>query len=155
LPAALADDVVVMRLALDGLVARLSVVEVALRREAALLEELQRAVDGGVADPRVHATDGVVELLDREVLLGAEEHARDVVALRRRLEPPFAQRLLELPHAGTHRHAGSAPSRGRRAVARAAVAAPASGTPRRRRARRAGRRAPAAAPPGTRRGRGR
>ena len=87
---------------LGGLVARLAVVEVALVGQPALLEQLERAVDGGVADARVHLLHRGVQLLDRQVLAGAEEHLRDVVALRGRLEAPLAQRLLEEPHAGAH-----------------------------------------------------
>src|SRR5437867_7041599 len=107
LAAALADDVVVVLLiVLHRLVTRLPVVEVALGGQAALLEQLEGAVHGRVPDARVHAPDGGVELLDGEVALGAEEDAGDVVALRRRLEPALAQRLLEPPHAGAHGHGG-------------------------------------------------
>src|SRR5206468_5963830 len=74
LAAALADDVVVVLLVvLHRLVARLPVVEVSLRGEAALLEELERAIHGGVADAWIHALDRGVELLDGEVPLGAEK----------------------------------------------------------------------------------
>src|SRR5262249_2915043 len=104
LPAALADDVVVRRIALDGLEARLAVVEVPLGGEPHLLEQLERPVHGCVPDARVHLADRPVELVDREVALGAEEDARDVVSLRRRLEPPLAQRLLELPHPRARGH---------------------------------------------------
>jgi hypothetical protein len=109
LPAPLADDVVVVldRL-LDRLEARLPVVEVALGGEPDLPQQLEGAVDGGVAHARVHLAHGGVELLDREVSRRAEEHARDVVALRGRLEPALAQRLLELPHPRAHRHGSAA-----------------------------------------------
>src|SRR2546425_5353551 len=107
LAAALADDVVVvLALALDRLEARLAVVEVALGSEPDLLEQLERAVDGGVADAGVHLLDRRVELLDGEVPRGAEEHARDVVPLGGRFETPLAQRLLEPPHPRAHRHGG-------------------------------------------------
>ena len=107
LAAALADDVVVvLALALDRLEARLAVVEVALGSEPDLLEQLERAVDGGVADAWVHLLDRRVELLDGEVPRGAEEHARDVVPLGGRFETPLAQRLLEPPHPRAHRHGG-------------------------------------------------
>src|SRR5579885_1676813 len=105
LPAALADDVVVgSLLAFDRLVAGLPVVEVPLGGEPALLEQPQRAVDRRVAHARVHAAHGAVELLDREVLARREEHPRDIVPLRRRLEPALAQGLLEALHPGAHRH---------------------------------------------------
>src|SRR5262245_15615759 len=112
LPAALADDVVVVLfLRLGGLVARLAIVEVPLVGQAALLEQLERPVDRGVPDARVHLLHRGVQLLDGEVLAGAEEHLRDVVALRRRLEAAFAQRLLEESHAGAdHRRAYAAAS---------------------------------------------
>src|SRR6266516_1807340 len=107
LAATLADDVVVvLALALDRLEARLTVVEVALGSEPDLLEQLERAVDGGVADAWVHLLDRRVELLDGEVPRGAEEHARDVVPLGGRFETPLAQRLLEPPHPRAHRHGG-------------------------------------------------
>src|SRR5262245_1514267 len=112
LPAALADDVVVvLLLRLGGLVARLAIVEMPLVGQAALLEQLERPVDRGVPDARVHLLHRGVQLLDGEVLAGAEEHLRDVVALRRRLEAAFAQRLLEESHAGAdHRRAYAAAS---------------------------------------------
>src|SRR6516165_8118497 len=103
LPAALADDVVVVLLGgLGGLVAGLPVVEVALVRQPAFLEQLEGPVDGRVADARVHLLHGRMQLLDREVLPRPEERARDVVALSSRLEAPLAQRLLEESHAGAH-----------------------------------------------------
>src|SRR5215470_9859050 len=105
LAAALADDVVVMLgLLLDRLVAGLAIVEVPLGGETTLLHQLERPVDGRVPHPRVHLPDRLVELLDREMPLRGEEHLRDVIPLRGRLETPFPQRLLEPPQAGAHRH---------------------------------------------------
>src|SRR5207247_5250710 len=85
LAAALADDVVVvLALALDRLEARLAVVEVALGSEPDLLEQLECAVDGGVADAWVHLLDRRGELLGGGVPRGAEAPARDDVPLGRR-----------------------------------------------------------------------
>src|SRR5262249_24317749 len=69
LSTALADDVIVVLHFLFGrhLVPRLPVVEVALGGDAALPQQAQRAIDGGVADPRVGAPHGVMDLLDRSV----------------------------------------------------------------------------------------
>ena len=82
-------------LTLGGLVARLSVVEVALDGEAALLEQAQRAVHRGVADPRVDLLHLGVELLDADVAVGGEKHAGDVVALRSGLEPSLLEPLAK------------------------------------------------------------
>src|SRR5262249_37517621 len=124
LPAALADDVVVMLLGgLGGLVAGLPVVEVTLVRQPAFLEQLEGPVDRRIADARVHLLHGRVQLLDREVLARAEEGARDVVALRSRLEAPLAQRLLEESHAGAHHARDPTPRCCRAAPARAAARA--------------------------------
>src|SRR5262249_13364912 len=109
LAAALADDVVVvLLLLLDRFVARLAVVEVALGREAALLQELEGAIHRRVADARVHPLDRAVQLLDGEVALRPEEDPGDVVALRRRLEAALAQGLVEALHARPGRHGVSA-----------------------------------------------
>src|SRR5438552_2216288 len=73
LPAALADDVVVLLLiVLHRLVARLPIVEVALGREPALLQQLEGAVHGRVSDTRIHAPHGCVELFHGQMPLGAE-----------------------------------------------------------------------------------
>src|SRR5688572_4667663 len=78
-PAApLADQVVVMVLILDVLEARFAVVKVAFGSEPALPEQPDGAVHGGVAYPRVHALHLAVELLDADVAVVREEHARDV-----------------------------------------------------------------------------
>src|SRR5438128_8827536 len=148
LPAALADDVIVLLLiVLHRLVARLPIVEVALGREPALLQQLEGAVHGRVSDTRIHAPHGCVELFHREMPLGAEEDARDVVALRRRFEAALAQRLLESSHAGAHGHGRERTSRRHRSGARAAGAAPGSRSTSRSRARRAARRGRGRAPP--------
>src|SRR5206468_8272426 len=54
LAAALADDVVVvLRRLLTGLIACLAVLEVALGGEPALLEQLERPIDGRIPHPRI------------------------------------------------------------------------------------------------------
>src|SRR2546423_3689422 len=94
--AALADEVIVPALlTLGGLVARLSVVEVPLDGEAAFLEQAQRAVHRGVADPRVDLLHLGVELLDADVAVGGKKHAGDVVALRGGLEASLLEPLAK------------------------------------------------------------
>src|SRR5262245_65658348 len=98
LAAALADDVIVVLGALLArLVARLAVVEAPLGGEPGFLEQLEGAVDGGVADAGVHLLHRGVELFDRTMPAFGEEHARDVVPLRRGLEAAFLQGFFEGP----------------------------------------------------------
>src|SRR5690606_30947210 len=93
LAAVVADQmiVVIVGALVRELVAGLSVAEVALGGDAALREELEGAVDGGVADLRLLLTHAGEELLDRDVLwrlAGAlEERLRDDAALVGRAEP--------------------------------------------------------------------
>src|SRR5215475_12305479 len=63
-PALHADEMVVVRA--GDLVARLSVLELARARDAAVEEELERAVHGRVADPRVALADAREKLVDRD-----------------------------------------------------------------------------------------
>src|SRR5215469_16224990 len=93
--AALADEMVVMALLVDYLVAPLSVVEMSLRDQLALLEQLQSAVNGGVADVGVDFLDLGVQLLGADVTSQIEEHARDIVALAGGLEPAFLEPRVE------------------------------------------------------------
>ena len=123
LAAALADDVVVvLRPLLAGLVARLAVVEAPLVREPGLLQELERTVDGGVADARIHLTHRGVQLLDRAMAALGEEHARDVVALRRRFEAPLFEGLLEAAQASAQHGVVRPRQRNRRARSRSVAA---------------------------------
>src|SRR5687767_4703042 len=62
--AAAGTDEVIVVLAGD-LVARLPVAELALVREAAVDQELERAIDGGVADPLVALAHPAEQLVDR------------------------------------------------------------------------------------------
>src|SRR5256714_10170932 len=82
-----ADHVVVVRVLVVVLVARATVAETNLARESGLDQELERAVDGRVADAWVFLLDEVVEVFARQVLLRSEEHVEDTVALRRALQP--------------------------------------------------------------------
>jgi hypothetical protein len=75
------------------LVARAAVAEAHLAGQSGLDEELERAVDGRVADSRVFLLDEVIEVFAGEVLLGAQEDFEDEVALRRALEA----RVLDVP----------------------------------------------------------
>src|SRR5271155_3237288 len=79
--AVLADEMVVMALLVDDLVAALPVVEVAFGDQLAFLEQLQRAVDCGVADVRVDLFDLGVKLLGADMAAQLKEYPRDIVAL--------------------------------------------------------------------------
>src|SRR5690606_11938755 len=68
-----ADQVVVVLGVAGGLVDRLALAEATLGREPALGQQLEGAVDGGVADPRVLLTGEGEQLLDREVAFGREK----------------------------------------------------------------------------------
>src|SRR5262245_56256095 len=80
-----ADQVIVM--IADDLVARLAVAELALDRETAVDEQLERAVDGRVADARLALANFREELVDRDVIARAQELLDDRLALRRHVEP--------------------------------------------------------------------
>ena len=70
----------------DHLEARLAIAELALDREAAVDEELERAIDRRVADARLALADLVEQLVDRDVIARAEELLDDRLALRGRVE---------------------------------------------------------------------
>src|SRR5207249_7422755 len=73
--AALADEVVVGALStVCFLEPRFAIVEVAFGRQAALLQQAERAIDGGVADPRVDLFHLGVELFDADVAVGGRKH---------------------------------------------------------------------------------
>src|SRR5262249_31544747 len=89
-PAFDTDEMVVVRA--GDLVARLSVLELAGARDAAVEEELERAVHGRVADPRVALADAREKLVDRDVLVRAQEHVDDELALLGRVQAALAQK---------------------------------------------------------------
>src|SRR5947209_448870 len=90
-----ADHVVVVRVFVVVLVARAPVAEAHLAGESRLDQELEGTIDGGVADVRLFRLDEPVEVFARKVLLGAQEHVEDEVALRRPLQPGALYVLVE------------------------------------------------------------
>src|SRR6185503_3132953 len=82
---ALHTDQVIVMIA-DDLVARLTVAELALDREPAVHEQLERAIDGRVADARLALANFCEELVDRDVVARAQELFDDRLALRRHVE---------------------------------------------------------------------
>jgi hypothetical protein len=84
-PALDADQVIVM--IADDLVARLAVAELALDREPALDQELERAIDGGLADLGMALADLREQLVDRDVVARPEELLDDRLALGGGVEP--------------------------------------------------------------------
>src|SRR5579875_61031 len=110
--AVFADEMVMMAL-VDDFIAPLAVIKMALGYQFAFLEQLQGAVDGGVAEMGIDLLDLGIKLLGADVAAQFEEHTRDIVTLRRGFKPMLAQPLMELRHAlvGTDRrglaHAGA------------------------------------------------
>ena len=97
-PAVLADEMVVMALLVDDLVPALSVVEVPFGDQLTFLEQLQRPVDGGVADVRVDLLDLGVQLFGADMAAQRKEHPRNIVALAGRLQPPLLEAAVEHFH---------------------------------------------------------
>lgn len=93
--AAGADHVVMAAAVVLVLVAGDAVVEGDFAGEVALGEELEGAVDGGVADLGVFLLDQAVELVGGKVLAGLEEGLEDGVALGGVLEADTLEVLVE------------------------------------------------------------
>ena len=85
--AVLADQMKVPRVPVGVLEAELAFAEVDLAGDAGVDHPLQRAVDGGAADPLILAADEVDEIVGGEVAFLAEKDVDDQVALARRLLP--------------------------------------------------------------------
>src|SRR5262245_59098622 len=92
------DQMIVVRGVAGGLVHRVALAEVALGREPALGEQLQRAIHRRVADARIGLACEREQGLDAEVSAGREELLGDDVALARRLEPLLGEIGVELAH---------------------------------------------------------
>jgi hypothetical protein len=90
-----ADEVLVVRLVARGLVAAEALAEVARDHEPAAHQHLERAVDGGRADRRAAHRELALDVLRREVPLGAEHDLGDGHALRGHGEVVIAQVLAE------------------------------------------------------------
>ena len=78
--AAQVDQVVVMLFG-NGLVARAAGAEIMAGDDAGVLEQLDRAIDGGDRDPGVHRRGPAIEFLDIGMVGGRLQHARDGAAL--------------------------------------------------------------------------
>ena len=85
-PARFADEVVVVGPLVLALEAALSV-QGQLLGQARGLQQLQGAIDGGAADLRAALLDQLVEVVDGEVALLAQERVQDDLALPAALEP--------------------------------------------------------------------
>src|SRR6266542_1522746 len=86
-----AEHVVVAAPVVLVLVARDAVVEGHFAGQAALGQQLERAVDRGEADARVAALDELVQLFGGKVLVGLQKGAQDGVALAGMLQPHALQ----------------------------------------------------------------
>jgi hypothetical protein len=80
LPARRADKMIVMAVAVAVLVSGGPILKVYLTAQSAFREELERAVDRGIADARMFLPDRSPELVDGDVLLDAEENAQYLLA---------------------------------------------------------------------------
>ena len=76
-----ADEVVVVVVVVRDLVPRDPVAEATLVSDTALGEQLQRPIDGRIADPRVDRADLRQELVDRDVRRRLEERLDDDTSL--------------------------------------------------------------------------
>jgi len=90
-----ADHVVVAAAIVLVLVARDAVVEGDFAGKVALGEQLQGAIDGGVADPGIFLFNQAMELVGGEVLAGLEEGLQDRIALGGVLQANTLQVLVQ------------------------------------------------------------
>jgi len=90
-PAEGADEMVMMVLFTAALITGLAVAKVPLSCQAALGEELEGAMNGGVADPRILVANGPIELFRREVRPRRQEFIKDHFPLPGRLEAVLAE----------------------------------------------------------------
>ena len=90
------DQVLVHRVARQPvLVALEALAEVVLLDEPAAHEEIQRAVDGRLADALSAAPEILLDVLHREVLVGGEDHLGDRLALVRHRQAEVPQVAAE------------------------------------------------------------
>ena len=78
-----ADEMIVVRCLIGELVARETVIEAALVGDTALGEELERAIDGRVSDPRILRADLAEQLFDAHVIWRLEKRLDDEAPLIR------------------------------------------------------------------------
>src|SRR5579885_93566 len=96
-PAALADEMIVMPF-VNRFVARLAVVEMPLLEQIAFPQQPKGSVDGRVADMRADLLDLGGHFFGADMAADFEEHARDIVALARGLEPALLEAGVKQRH---------------------------------------------------------
>ena len=84
-----ADHVIVVLMFVVVFVVRAAVAKTNFAREARFGQELERAIDGGLADGRVLSLHQPVEVFDREMFFGTQKNIQNQVTLRRTLQPPL------------------------------------------------------------------
>jgi hypothetical protein len=89
------DHVVVVLMLVIMLVVSAPVSEAHFSRQSGFGEELERAVNGGLADGLVFLLDQPVEVFARDVLFRAKKDIQDEVALRRAFQPRTLQVFQE------------------------------------------------------------
>ena len=90
-----ADEVVVMLVLVLVLVERAPVMKFKLASQAALFQQLQRAIDGREPYGRVFGFDDRIQVFARDVPFCVEKHVEDQIALRRSLQPRALEVLVE------------------------------------------------------------
>jgi hypothetical protein len=90
-----ADHVVMTAAVVLVLVARDAVMEGDFAGQAALRQQLQRAIDGGVADPRIFSLYQAVQFVGGEMVAGFEEGMQNGVALLGLLQPDTLQMAVK------------------------------------------------------------
>ncbi len=85
-------DHVVMRAAIQAvLVTRHAVLKIYLEGQPAMGEQLERSIDGGVADGGIRLLDEPMQVLGTEVVVGIKEHFEDAVSAGAVLKAFFAE----------------------------------------------------------------
>lgn len=92
-PAAQAHEMVVVAVRPGHLIAGDIVAELDLRGQARVAQELERAIDRGLADARIQLQNVLVELLQRMMARKLEERLGDDAALRCGVQPPAAHKI--------------------------------------------------------------
>jgi hypothetical protein len=72
-----------------------TVVERNLAGKSTLGKQLQRAIDGGIADTGIFPLNQAVQLVDREMIAGFEKRSQDSVSLRGLFQPHTFEMLMK------------------------------------------------------------
>lgn len=90
-----ADEMVVMLLASDGFVSRLSVTEIEFFSDSAFGKKLQRPVHGSIADIGMFFSDFQIQFFGGKVGTGAQKVIKDDLSLPGRFQTLLGHELFE------------------------------------------------------------